>query len=195
MNYLTKSRYFELVNKDKFLEAKGISLEDENKSEYLELLDYHIVLSNQVFYDNRFQYLDLIDKYIDGEINCYAFQWDFFGLYYDHLQIFDDLKKNLNPSSSIRFSINSKIENFSSLVDDLVPLCDFLDDGLTKEKFDQEIRKIYFDMQKYAPSTSAIYNDFEVLRSTMIFLTLVTAIPYCFLKPEVYNLLTNIFSL
>lgn len=194
MNYLTKSRYFELVNKDKFLDTKGISLKHENKSEYLELLDYDIVLSKQVFYENGFQYVDLINKYIDGEINCYAFQWDFFDLYYDHLEIFDNLKGNLNQSLSITFSMDSKMENFCSLVEDLIPLCEFLDDGVTEERFDREIKKIYSDMQKYAPSTSAIYNDFEVLGSTMILFTVVTTIAYCFLKPEVYSLLTNIFS-
>lgn len=193
MNYLTKSRYFELANKNKSLKTKKTSLNHDNK-EYLDLLDYDIVLEKQVFYENRFQYLDLIKKYIDGEINCYAFQWDFFDLYYADLKIFDNLKENLNQSSSITFSIDSKIENFSSLVNNLVPFCEFLDDGLTKEKFDLEIKKIYFDMQKYAQSTSAIYNDFEVLKSTMIFFIIITTIDYCFLKPEVYSLLTNIFS-
>lgn len=194
MNYLTKSRYFELANKDKILNTKGISLKDENKSEYFELLDYDIVLEKQGFYENRFQYVDLIKKYIDGEINCYAFQWDFFDLYHDHLKILDNLKRNLNQSSSITFSIDSKMENFCSLVEHLVPLCEFLDEGVTEERFDREIKKIYSDMQNYAPLTSAIYNDFEVLGSTMIFFTVVTTIAYCFLKPEVYSLLTNIFS-
>lgn len=195
MNSFTKSRYLELVKKDKFLETKGISLRDENKSEYSELLDYDIALSTQVFYENGFQYVDLIHKYMDGEINCYAFQWDFFDLYYEHLEIFDNRKENFNPSSSITFSMDSKMENFCSLVDDdLLPLCEFLEDGVTEERFDQEIPKIYSDMQKDLPSTSAISNDFEVLKSTMLFLTGVTTIAYCFLKPEVYSFLTNIFS-
>lgn len=70
MNYLDKSRYFELVAKDKNLEIKGTSLYEENKSECLELLSYQIIVSEQVFYENRFQYIDLIKKYLDGEINC-----------------------------------------------------------------------------------------------------------------------------
>ncbi len=53
MNYLTKFRYLELVNKDKFLKTKRISLGHKNKSEYYEFLDYDIVLSKQVFYENR----------------------------------------------------------------------------------------------------------------------------------------------
>ncbi len=106
----------------------------------------------------------------------------FFGLYYYHLKIFDNLKENLNPSLSITFSMNSKVENFYSLVKDLIPLFEFLDAGVTEERFDREIKKIYSDMQKYAPSTSAIYNDFEVLGSTMIVFTVITTIAYCFLN-------------
>ena len=64
MNSLNKSRYFELVAKDKNLETKGTSLYSENKPEYRELLSYQIILEEQVFYANRFQYIDLIKKYI-----------------------------------------------------------------------------------------------------------------------------------
>lgn len=67
MNSLNKSRYFELVAKDKNFETKGTSLYYENNSEYHELLSYQIILAKQVFYANRFQY-------IDGEINCYTFE-------------------------------------------------------------------------------------------------------------------------
>lgn len=66
--------------------------------------------------------------------------------------------------------------------------------GVTNFESFQEIQKRYSDIQKDLPSTSAISNDFEVLRSTMIFLTVVTTIAYCFLKPEVYSFFINIFS-
>lgn len=151
MNNLTKSRYFELVAKDKNLEIKGSSLCSENKPEYYELVSYQIILSEQVFYANRFQYIDLIQKYIDGKINCYTFQWDFFDLYYNHLEIYDKLIENLNQSgisSNINFSKDSKKENFSLLVEEMVPLCNAFEDGLTEDRFDLEIKKIYSKMEK-----------------------------------------------
>jgi len=151
MNYLNKSRYFELVAKDKKLETKGTSLYYENRSEYHELLSYRIILEEQVFYENRFQYIDLIKKYMDGKINCYTFQWDFFDLYQSHRKISNKFIENLNQSgisSNISFSKNSKRENFSLLVEEMVPLCDALDDGLTENRFDLEIKKIYSDIKK-----------------------------------------------
>ena len=151
MNSSNKSRYFELVAKDKNLEMKGTSLYNENRSEYDELVSYRIILENQVFYENRFQYIELIQKYIDGKINCYTLQWDFFDLYNNHLEIHDKLIENLNQSgisSNISFWKDSKMENFSLLVDEMVPLCDALDDGLTEDRFDIEIKKIYSKMEK-----------------------------------------------
>ena len=151
MNYLNKSRYFELVAKEKNLKINGTSLYDANKSEYFELSSYRIILEEQVFYENRFQYIDLIKKYIDGKINCYTFQWDFFDLYYNHLKIFNKLIENLNESgisSNISFSKDSKTENFSLLVGEMVFLCDSLDNGLTEDRFALEIKKIYSNIEK-----------------------------------------------
>jgi hypothetical protein len=151
MNSLDQSRYFELVAKDKNLKIKGTSLYDEKKSEYLELVSYPIILEEQVFDANRFQYIDFIQKYIDGKINCYTFQWDFFDLSHNHGKIHDKLIENLNQSgisSNISFSKDSKAENFSLLVEKMVFLCDPLDDSLREDRFDLEIKKIYSNLEK-----------------------------------------------
>ena len=43
--------------------------------------------------------------------------------------------------SEMNFHTDSKIENFSSLLDDqLVPLCDFLADGLTEKSFYHKLK-------------------------------------------------------
>jgi hypothetical protein len=145
MDSLNKYRYFELVAKDEDLKIKGTSLYYENQSEYDELLSYKIILEEQVFYANRFQYTDLIKKYLDGQINCYTFQWDFFDLYHNHGEVYDKFIENVNQagiSSEISFSTNSK-KNFYLLINELIPMCNALDDGLTEARFDLEIKKIY----------------------------------------------------
>ena len=141
MNHLTKSRYLELLEKQKISKL--------NNSEQLEFSNYGIILETQWFYKNRSKYIDLIKTYIDGKINCYAFQWDFFSLYNDHLMSCETRSKNLNQYSTITFDFDLEMENFVSLVEDLVPLCEFLDEGVTPERFDQEIKKIYSEIQKY----------------------------------------------
>ena len=187
MNYLNKSRYFELVNKNKILKTDGSSLYRENKAEYSELLSYDIILTKQVFYENRFQYIELIRKYFEGEINCYSFQWGFFDLYNDHLEIMDNIKNSLDESSVITFSSDSKMENFSSLVEELVPICDALDDSLTEERFHLEIQKIFDKIQQYDDSVrhqilaslEGLENrSFSILKAVSLIFLILLFIPY-----------------
>ena len=174
MNHLTKSRYFELLNKAKMLKTQGFSLRQINKSEHSELSKYEIILESQYFYENRLEYINLIKNYIDGKIYCYEFQWDFFNLYHKHLEISENLTKNLTQSSEITFSTDPKIEKIALLIEDLVGISEFLGDGITPERFDLEIKKIYSEMQKYAPSTSLtanLYGSYNALTRLWISLT------------------------
>ena len=174
MNHLTKSRYFELVNKAKMLKTQGFSLRQINELEYSELSKYEIILESQYFYENRLEYINLIKNYIGGKIYCYEFQWDFFNLYHKHLEISENLTKNLTQSSEITFSTDPKIEKIALLIEDLVGISEFLGDGITPERFDLEIKKIYSEMQKYAPSTSLtanLYGSYNALTRLWISLT------------------------
>lgn len=94
--------------------------------------------------------------------------------------------------SEMNFYTDSKIENFSSLLDDqLVPMCDFLDDGLSEERFYHKLKQVYFEMLKYTESTSVIKNDSEVLKFIIIFFIVVTSLAYSVLNPTIFNLLSQ----
>ena len=124
---------------------------NSNRSEYSELLDYNIILSNQVFYDNRFQYIDLIQKYLDGKINCSKFQVNFFEFYQNHNEIVDKLIETLRqsgPGFDVSFLTDSKMKTFSLLVDKLVYPTDALGDGLKEETFAQRVKEIYSEIEK-----------------------------------------------
>ncbi len=196
---MNQTRFLELLRKEEVLESENKSLYEVEKSEYSELTSYRIVLQEQIYYENRFQYIDLVKKCLDGEINCYAFQWDFFEIYHNDIKTFDKLIKKVSQSgidSEMNFHTDSKIENFSSLLDDqLVPMCDFLDDGLSEESFYHKLEQVYFEMLKYTESTSVIFNDSEVLKFIIIFFTVVASLAYSVLNPTLFNLLwqsTNI---
>lgn len=109
---MDKKRYFELLSKEKALRAKNLSLDKINKSEADELSSYKIILEEQVFYQNKSQYIDLIQKCIKGEINCWALQWNFFEIYYDDLEM-SDKKIMSSNEDEINFYTDSNIENFS----------------------------------------------------------------------------------
>jgi hypothetical protein len=84
------------------------------------------------------------------------------------------------------FSINLELVRFGELIEDIFSECEFYDKYISDESFQSLIRETLLEMREY--------NHFKVLLFTMIFFTGVTTIAYCFLKPEVYSLLTNIFS-
>ena len=190
---MNKTRFLELLRKEKTLNIENRSLYEVENSEYSELTSYSIALEKQIFYNNRFQYRNLVKKCLDGEINCHAFQWDFFEIYQNDLEISNKFidKVNLSGiSSEISFHNDSKIENFSSLLgDQLVPMCDSLDESLSKKVFSQKLKQVYSEMLKYTESTSVIKNDSEVLKFVMIFFTVVTCLAYSVLNPTIFNLL------
>ena len=196
---MNQTRFLELLRKEEVLESENKSLYEVEKSEYSELTSYRIVLQEQIYYENRFQYIDLVKKCLDGEINCYALQWDFFEIYQNDMKTLDKLIKKVSQygiDSEMNFHTDSKIENFSSLLDDqLVPMCDFLDDGLSEESFYHKLEQVYSEMLKYTESTSVIKNDSEVLKFIIIFFTVVASLAYSVLNPTIFNLLwqsTNI---
>ena len=196
---MNQTRFLELLRKEEVLESENKSLYEVEKSEYSELTSYRIVLQEQIYYENRFQYIDLVKKCLDGEINCYALQWDFFEIYQNDMKTLDKLIKKVSRSGidgEMNFHTDSKIENFSSLIDDqLVPLCDFLDDGLSEESFYHKLEQVYFEMLKYTESISVIKNDNEILKFLIIFFTVVASLAYSVLNPTLFNLLwqsTNI---
>ena len=57
---MNKTRFLELLRKEKTLNAKNRSLYEVENSEYSELTSYSIALEKQIFYNNRFQYLHLV---------------------------------------------------------------------------------------------------------------------------------------
>ena len=67
-----------------------------------------------------------------------------------------------------RASKDSKMENFSSLVGKMVPLCDALSDDLREERFDREIKKIYSKIEKEEIKLAKKYTIFFQVLQGMV---------------------------
>lgn len=182
-----------LLRKEEILKSENKSLYEVEKSEYAELTSYRIVLREQIYYQNRFQYVDLVKRCLDGEINCYALQWDFFEIYQNDNKILDKLIKKVSRygiDSEMKFHIDSKMKNFFSLLEDhLVPMSEFLDDCLREESFYHKLEQVYSEMLKHTESTPVIFNESEVLKFIMIFFTVLISLAYSVLNPVIFNLL------
>ena len=59
-----KTRYIELLKKKELLKNEGRSLFNENREEDLELLSYSVILENQIYYNQKAEYIFLVEKYL-----------------------------------------------------------------------------------------------------------------------------------
>jgi hypothetical protein len=100
-----------------------------------------LILRNQLQHENRFQYKNLLQNYMDSKINWSSFRSRFLDLSLDESRHVE----NANESWSIVFVSDSKLEIFGLLIDSLRESVL----SANKERFHQEIQKFYIDIQKY----------------------------------------------
>ena len=149
-----KTRYIEL------LKNEGTSLFNENREKDLELLSYSVILENQIYYNRKAEYIFLVEEYLRenaGEAGARMFQWDFFNLFRKDNQALEILEKKIleqGIEKLANFEIDSKLKEFSVLINDIVGSCEFLtfdpEDtyGITLDQFRDSIEKIFFKIQK-----------------------------------------------
>lgn len=79
-----KRKYVQLLKKEEIFEEEGKSFFDENREENLELLSYDIILQNQIYYNRKDSYINLVSKYLNlskTERSAELFAWNFFNLF------------------------------------------------------------------------------------------------------------------
>ena len=128
------------------MESKNSSLYKEDRIEYRELLSYGVILYNQIIYNRRHDYISLIEKYVNNEIDSLLLRLQFFQIQREDKKIKKDLEKNFERLSNVL--IDSRSGQFSLLIEDIFGVYEALDDSLTEDRFDLEIKKIYSNIEK-----------------------------------------------
>jgi hypothetical protein len=156
-----KTRYIELLKKEKSLKNEGTSLFNENREENLELLSYGVILENQIYYNRKAEYIFLVEEYLRenaGEDGARLFVWEFFKIFKKDNKVLKIFEKEIlqhGTQKLVTFRIDPKSTEFSVLVNQIVGSCEFLtfdpEDtyGMTLDQFRDSIQKIYFKIQKY----------------------------------------------
>jgi len=150
-----KSRYIELLTKDKNLESKNSSLDKLTELEYSELLSYSIILYSQIVYNRKEEYLSLIEKYLTNEINSLFLRFEFFHLQTTHDKMTKNFENNFELLSNVL--IDPKSEEFTRLLEDIAAACEALksDDepdqnyGINELQFRAFLEKTFLQMKKY----------------------------------------------
>lgn len=155
-NNFDKSRYIELLNKEKTLKNQEISLLDENPKERRELFSYKIILENQIYYNRKAEYIFLVEEYLKenaGEDGARLFMWEFFNIFKKDNKALEILEQGIKRLAT--FCIDPKSTEFSALINQIVGSCEFLtfdpEDsyGMTLDQFRDSIEIIFFKIQNY----------------------------------------------
>ena len=142
-----KIRYLELLEKNNVLKNQNISLCYANSLEYDELLNYQILMEGEIYYSNKTNYIELIERYLNQSMDengtiqflvkfCQIFREDNKKLLEIENQILKNGKKRLNE-------IKMNIPNSSYFSDLIFEIYDSGED-LTREI----IQKNYLEMKK-----------------------------------------------
>lgn len=157
---LNKTRYLELLEKNDTLKNQNISLIYENPLEHRELLEYQILVEGQIYFNNKTNYIKLIETHLNKIINETQTR-QFFSQFREIFQ--DDNKKLLEIENQIlkdgrkrldQLEIHPNSISFSDLTFQIVDCGENLTldpentYGITLSQFREIIKKNYLEMKK-----------------------------------------------
>lgn len=212
-------KYLELEAKVRFLKRLGQHLQN---ADLIELTDYTRQIFNYLMYKRRYDFLILIENFLKNEIDADDFDIQFSELTEELRKktrsswSVEDLKKVKNYPESYPLSILIENINISCDIYGMDGFEKFSDPENEFQNWVLNEYKLYLDYDpaidvKIEPDFVQLqglsdlplleaktpnfnYNDSQVLRDVLIFFGIIGIPIYCFLKPEVYSLLTNLFS-
>jgi hypothetical protein len=167
-NYINfdENRYFHLLKEEETLRNQGISLWNDPKGEYNELLSYKIILEQQLCCNRKDQYISLVEEYLketagkDGDDLSDLFRWEFLILWrqiISDLEIFEKEIRDQGIQKLTTFYIDPKSREFFDLIYEIRDLCEVLtfnpedidEFGIHSDEFRTSIEKIYFEIKQF----------------------------------------------
>ena len=145
------TRYKELLTKTESSSKQGKEYFED--PEVLELLDFRSSVETQIFYEQKMEYLKLIQKYLDERISPGKFRNDYLEMAKNSMK--KARKILLNEEELSMVWIESGLEKFSSLFDEIHEACQCIiefgtgDEGISEDRFRDSIEKTYLQMQKF----------------------------------------------
>lgn len=152
MTKLTKFnlfRYKELLKKVKSSTKTGKDYFQD--PEVLELLSYQSSVEAQIFYDQKNEYLDLIQKYLCERISANQFRIEFIEMITDNIKKAGKIFQNFEELSVFWIKLGSG--EFSSLLTEIHDLCLTVvefgvgEEGISEDLFRNLIQKIFRKMK------------------------------------------------
>ena len=150
-NTFNITRYRELVEKETTLANEKKDLFYENRSEFIELLEYRASVERQISYNRKNDYFLLISKYLNQLITPSEFRNEFLEM---EKQDSTKAEKILQDFQQLSFfSLVENLEEFSNLTDQISDLCFELielgyGEGLSEDEFHDSVNNLCLQLKK-----------------------------------------------
>ena len=161
-------------------------------------LHYELRLSDQLFYNQRYQYLTLIKNYLRQKITAFDFVSEFRTLYQEEAS-------QRNKLSKKQITINSNSQGFSSIICDIFSYCDYYElefDAVSQnyymvdeKKFEALIQFSFLEIQDYIDHEYQLsgYDNQRILSFAILFSTFVTIVILLKSYPDIIPLKNSLF--
>ncbi len=153
------ARYLELLKIEETFDYELTKFRLEHSEEYNELVSFNITLENQLFYNEKNEFMRLIKKFLAVNNDISGSVDDFIGDFMDLRNKQMDLYRKLRDETLEKgikklenFQIDSRSDKFMTLIDDISDSCQAISDPeffhLSVEEFTDEIKTAFLKFQK-----------------------------------------------
>ena len=160
--------------------------------QHYQIKDYEQLLMDYPFWKSRKYYFEKISQFLSYEITALDFTVEIIYPIRADTREARELITNFRLQKEIILDYNSL--KFSQIFLSLTPILEGFDEDteqsfFTEEEFRQSIKNAWVELEKYCKKK----NENLQLQFIMLFFTVITAISYLFLKPEVFKVLSIYF--
>lgn len=139
--------YIELLKYDRSLKKDGTSLREQDREKYLKLLNYSVKLSDHVHYQQKSDYLKIMENFVNLKIDGKQFVSQFDKLHRSNQEAVGILEKDLKQLNT--FEIDPKSFGFTEWTSGIDVACDEFYQPEDQENFRTFVADIIPQIQKY----------------------------------------------
>ena len=156
-----KQHLSELIQYSNLLASEGKSLFKTDPEKNRQFIKSMVVISDGIYWENRQNFLNLLEKFLDGKIDGEEFTSSFFKIWRSNRDLARVYAKDIKLIQDFQF--NPKTIGFSSLTAQLFSVCDsfvlvenekdleYLNEvgGLDEDSLRYFVKKYYLEMKEY----------------------------------------------
>lgn len=128
---MNKQEYLQLIAESNELLQEGKFLHEQDPVKINKLMHYFTMLSDDIFWKSRYQYLEIIKSFISRNVEVTEFIKKFYFLRYSNSNAAEVRKDNL--ANEIDFQLNPASHGFSDIIESINTTLELFDSDITLE--------------------------------------------------------------